>query len=134
MAFRISLSLQSKDFSGIEAIEESRRVGVSEETELSYFDRGGPGFDVSEAFARRWFGPSQTDSTATVPVSLLQPGDVERMDGNPRAVSLRELPPARIIELYESARIRGLMEENDRLQSELEELRQPTDAEVTEDE
>lgn len=142
--FTIRLQLCGERLSGLEAVDECRRLGLPDSSELYFAEHDWrqtgavtPKLEVAEPFARAYFAPQQTDSTASVPRRLLTRGDLFPISCNPAAVTFGEIAPERIRELYLAVRFAGLEAEVARLTAERDALRErldETEPEEAEDE
>ena len=121
--FKICLDLCGEELSGVEALDQRRILGLSE-TAGVFFAPARSGqrgarlatCEVSESFARAYFAPRATESTAKVPRVLLTQGDLSLCcEGNSKAVTFSDISSERIKELYLAVRFLGLKKEIERL-------------------
>jgi hypothetical protein len=88
--------------SGLDALDWRRARGLPDGTRV-VFDRNGVKAGVGEAFARAYFGRTQTVSTMVVPPDLLAAGDLRPANYNDEIVTFVELTPERVRELWLAA-------------------------------
>lgn len=101
--FSISLQFSGRlFFSGIDSLDISRRLGVSDgpRTVFSEAAPGSRSVEVTEGFARRYFDRASLSEVRSVPVDLLMPGDVARSPDPDRLEWAKNISDARIIELF----------------------------------
>jgi hypothetical protein len=79
MLFRIEITIKgdSVTLTGLEALEERRRLGLSDETRLIDGCPVSKWVDVDEAFARMYFSRTEREASRAVPRSALMSGEVE---------------------------------------------------------
>lgn len=98
--FNIKLYLKPFDLSGIKALDERRRLGLSDGSEMrATFPTASHSLPVSENFARKYFSPDQIISNMNVKLCNLIRGDVIETDS--RLEFDKNITADRIIELFE---------------------------------
>jgi hypothetical protein len=126
-AFTIYLSLPRTSFSGVEAIDFCRRLGLPERANLMLGDAHLRDLitDVDEGFARAWFGPKQTQGHASVAYEWLAAGEMVEVEDRvwPGRFKL-DITPERARELYVRARFEDLREELAHAEADLVEFRE----------
>lgn len=109
--FRVYLSVEDRRLTGLDALDERRRLGLGEGIELSTTSsRTASGArqakaEVGEGFARAYFPRTATYVAATVPLRLLIPGDlVSCHSANPDVFTFSDaLSAERVTELFVAA-------------------------------
>lgn len=133
--FKIILNLVPKDINGVVALDRARALGLPDTTHLWFVSGGSQkgaqkvSCEVGEAFARAYFAANHVEEEAIIPEHFLALGDVRMAcEGNSYAVTFADLSPARVKELYLAVRFAACRYEVQRLETELDELRQPANA------
>lgn len=111
--FRISIDLEERTFSGLEALGLRRRLRLRDASALTLRDATVAVCEVDEGFARAHFGPTDVTVSRVVSAAALVPDDVcdrdtlpdgERYRNTSQVVLRPDLPPARIRELWLAGR------------------------------
>jgi hypothetical protein len=130
--FQITLRLTRERFDGINALDFCRRLRLPESSNVQFTDgiadhQAGARTakaQVSEAFARAYFAPDETDSWATVSSRFLVPSDLVRAcEGNNYAVTFsKEITAERVQEIYLAVRFAACRAQVAKLKARLDEL------------
>lgn len=99
--FKIRITLVNKYLSGLEAIDERRRLGLPDDSELRADAAVSIYADVGEGFARLHFASNNITQDARVDQSILTPSDVEQHESCPIYFRMRkDMSPERVKEIY----------------------------------
>lgn len=99
--FRIDLQLEDKRLTGLDALDERRRLKLPDGVKLETTERRTEWYPVSEGFARKHFGRTETEMTRIVPLGILTPDDVVLSSINVDFVKLSPaLTAERAMELF----------------------------------
>jgi hypothetical protein len=102
--FKIYICLDRVTLTGLDALDERRRLGLPDGSGLDSCEQYGRASSsryvaVTEGFARLHFGRQQTTGCVTVPLSALTPADLVA-EGDVRAVFAESITDDRVRELY----------------------------------
>lgn len=116
--FKITINLVGEILRGLEALDKRRQLGLPDDIHLMAVSTSASfcvtlTCDVSETFARTWFGPNDTEQSARIHYNDVAPDDVRavnsQMLSGPIAFN-RGMKPERIQELFVASRIKSLRE------------------------
>jgi len=104
MLFKIRIKLLAKHenlvLTGLDALDQTRRLGLPEATMLNFTQAYDNTLEVSEEFALQYFSRTEYDVTRLVDLSVLKPGDIVLSSvGNP-TFNLSGMTNERIQELW----------------------------------
>lgn len=97
----ISLRKNADDLTGLDALDERRRLGLRDDSRLytAYGPQRWLRASVTESIARAYFARSSIEDHAEIPLALCVGADL--VEESAWTVALRsELPPTRILQLY----------------------------------
>lgn len=102
--FWISLDMRPKVLSGLDALDERRRLKLPDNSITEFVDKVTMKRPVSEAFARAYFDRASMTVTVTVNPAYLVPGDVVSDPGSRYVTFDPELSDERVRELWLASR------------------------------
>lgn len=98
--FRIKLAIKENDaLSGLDALDERRRLGLPDDSYLAFSGTYTADVEVTEEFARKYFDRSSTVQYCEIPVASLVSCDVG-MSAHDRLAILETILPERAMELF----------------------------------
>ena len=126
---RVSWNSEHRWLTGLDAVDESRRLGLDADGERQMVKDDTAAVEVSEEFARAYFDSrSSGTEMADVTFAMLGPTDVQLV--GQRVKFADNLPAARVVELFHAGRMRTLKLRVAELERELEEAEKETETEA----